>query len=496
MENYCLEEMYVKLQGLLKNVNYEVLQGTDNINISNIQYDSRKVTDGSLFVCVVGFNVNGHSYASSAIVNGAKALLVEEEVEGINEQITVVKVKNTRKIIATIADRYYNHPSDKFRLIGVTGTNGKTSTTYLTKSILEVYGKKTGIIGTIENRIGNDILKANRTTPESLDLQELFYNMVQKNVNDVVMEVSSHSLDLHRVDACRFDVGVYTNLTLDHLDFHKTMENYRDAKLKLFKMCDTGVINLDDDYASYMIENSSCKMYLTYGIDNEEADLNAVDLKMDLGGASFKMTYQGVNHTIKLATPGKFSVYNALAAMGGCLALSIPMDTIIEGLGNNKGIRGRFQSFASEKGYNVIVDYAHAPDGLLNVLKSMKEFAKGRIITVFGCGGDRDRSKRPVMGEIAGTHSDYCVITSDNPRSEDPLSIVKEVESGVKQTDCAYAVVVDRLKGIHAALDMARENDLVLIAGKGHEDYQILRNETIHFDDAEVVKDYFATEKA
>ncbi|QUI23204.1 UDP-N-acetylmuramoyl-L-alanyl-D-glutamate--2,6-diaminopimelate ligase [Vallitalea pronyensis] len=485
----------MKLQGLLKNVSYEVLQGTDNINISNIQYDSRKVTEGSLFVCIVGFNVDGHHYASSAVVNGAKALLVEENIEGINEHITIVKVSNTRKVIAALADRYYNHPSDKFRLIGVTGTNGKTSTTFLTKSILEAYGKKTGIIGTIENRIGDEILKAHRTTPESLDLQELFYNMVERNVNDVVMEVSSHSLDLHRVDACRFDVGVYTNLTLDHLDFHKTMENYRDAKLKLFNMCDTGVINLDDNYASYMIDNSSCKKYLTYGIDNDEADLNAVQLKMDLGGASFKVTYQGTTYAIKLATPGKFSVYNALAAMGGCLALAIPMETIKEGLEKNKGIRGRFQSFASKKGYNVIVDYAHAPDGLLNVLKSMKEFVKGRIITVFGCGGDRDRSKRPVMGEIAGRHSDYCVITSDNPRTEDPLSIVQEVEAGVKGTNCAYETVVDRLKGIHTALAMAKEGDLILIAGKGHEDYQVLRDEIIHFDDAEVVLGYFETER-
>lgn len=484
----------MKLQGLLKHVEYELLQGSDQINISNIQYDSRKVTEGSLFVCVVGFNVNGHNYATSAVVNGAKALLVQEEVEGINEQITIVKVKDTRKTIATIADRYYNHPSDKFRLIGVTGTNGKTSTTFLTKSILEAYNKKTGVIGTIENRIGDEILKASRTTPESLDLQELFYNMVQKNVNDVVMEVSSHSLDLHRVDACRFDVGVYTNLTLDHLDFHKTMENYRDAKLKLFNMCETGVINLDDAYASYMIENSSCKRYLTYGIENDQADLNAVDLHMELGGASFKITYEDTTYSVKLATPGKFSVYNALAAMGGCLALKVPMTVIIEGLEKNKGIRGRFQSFASKQGYNVIVDYAHAPDGLLNVLKSMKEFAKGRIITVFGCGGDRDRTKRPVMGEIAGTHSDYCIVTSDNPRTEDPYRIVQEVEEGVKKTSCAYEAVVDRLEGIHTALGMAKEGDLILIAGKGHEDYQILHNKVIHFDDAEVVKAYFETE--
>ncbi|GKX29079.1 UDP-N-acetylmuramoyl-L-alanyl-D-glutamate--2,6-diaminopimelate ligase [Vallitalea longa] len=485
----------MKLQGLLKNIDYEVLQGNDNINISNIQYDSRKVTDNSLFVCIKGFKVDGHDYAEKAIANGAKALLVEDNIERIDKDITILKVEDTRKVIAFIAERYYNHPSDKFRLIGVTGTNGKTSITYLTKSIIEEFDKKTGIIGTIENRIGNKVLKASRTTPESLDLQELFYNMFQENVNAVVMEVSSHSLALHRVDASRFDVGIYTNLTLDHLDFHKTMENYRDAKLKLFKMCEIGVINIDDKYGPYMIENGTCKRYLTYGIENEKADLNAADLNIDLNGVTFNVVYEGETHQVSLNTPGKFSVYNALASMGACLALGVPMDVVIRGLKKNKGIRGRFQSFTSDKGYTVIVDYAHAPDGLLNVLQSMKEFAKARIITVFGCGGDRDTSKRPVMGEIAGNNSDFCVITSDNPRTEDPVSIINEVEIGMKKTECEYVKIPDRLEGIQKALSMAQKGDLILIAGKGHEDYQILHDKVIHFDDAEVVLNYFMTEE-
>lgn len=484
----------MKLQGLLKNIDYEVLQGNDNINISNIQYDSRKVIDNSLFVCIKGFKVDGHDYAKNAVANGAKALLVEDDIEGIDKNVTILKVDDTRKVIAFIAERYYNHPSNKFRLIGVTGTNGKTSITYLTKSIIEEFDKKTGIIGTIENRIGNKVLKASRTTPESLDLQELFYNMFQENVNAVVMEVSSHSLALHRVDASKFDVGIYTNLTLDHLDFHKTMENYRDAKLKLFKMCEIGVINIDDEYGPYMMENGTCKRYLTYGIENEKADLNAADLNIDLNGVSFNLVYEGEIHKVSLSTPGKFSVYNALASMGACLALGVPMDVVIRGLEKNKGIRGRFQSFTSEKGYTAIVDYAHAPDGLLNVLQSMKEFAKARIITVFGCGGDRDTSKRPVMGEIAGNNSDFCVITSDNPRTEDPVSIINEVEVGMKRTECEYVKVPDRLEGIQKALSMAQKGDLILIAGKGHEDYQILHDKVIHFDDAEVVLNYFMTE--
>lgn len=481
----------MKLRGLLKNINYQVLQGNEDINISNIQYDSRKITEGNLFVCIVGFNVNGHDYAKGAVEKGAKALLVQEDISIIDDNVTVIKVKDTRKAIAYIADRYFNHPSNKFRLVGITGTNGKTSTTFLTKSIFEEYGKKTGVIGTIENRIGDEIIKATRTTPESLDLQELFYNMVQKNVNGVVMEVSSHSLDLHRVDACQFDVGVYTNLTLDHLDYHKTMENYRDAKLKLFNMCKIGVINIDDEYGQYMINNSSCEKYITYGIDNDEADLNATNLEIDLTGVKFDIVYDNIKYSISLVTPGKFSVYNSLSAMGASIALKIPMDIIVNGLKNNNGIKGRFQSFASKEGYNVIVDYAHAPDGLLNVLKSIKEFAKGRIITVFGCGGDRDTSKRPIMGNIAGTYSDYCIITSDNPRTENPLAIIDEIQQGIDETKCDYVKIVDRQEAIHNALAMAEKEDIILIAGKGHEDYQVLHDKVIHFDDAEVVLNYF-----
>lgn len=484
----------MKLQGLLKDIDYEVLQGSHDVNVTNIQYDSRKITQGSLFVCIVGFETDGHKYAKNAIENGAIALLVENEIEGIDDSITVIKTTNSREAIAIIADRYYNHPSQKFNLIGVTGTNGKTSTVYLTKGILDTYGKKTGLLGTIENIIGEEVYEAKRTTPESLDLQKLFYNMFKANVNDVVMEVSSHSLDLHRVDGCKFDVGVYTNLTLDHLDYHKTMENYRDAKLKLFKLCKKGVINIDDDYGYYMLENAECKEIITYGIDNNDADLNATNIRIDLHGTSFTLLKDSKSYEVKLATPGKFSVYNALAAMGASSAVDVPMDIIIKGLEGNKGIKGRFESFTSKKGYNVIVDYAHAPDGLLNVLGSLKEFCKGRIITVFGCGGDRDRSKRPVMGKIAGEYSDFCIITSDNPRSEEPNEIIEDIESGIHQTKCDFVSIVDRLDGIHYALSMARENDIILIAGKGHETYQIIKDKVSHFDDSEVVLNYFQGE--
>lgn len=481
----------MKLSGLLSHLEHTLLQGTTQINIKKIVNDSRKVEEGSLFVCITGFETDGHKYIDSAIAKGARALLVERDVEISNQDITIVKVDNTRKVLAVLANKYYNHPSGKFRLVGITGTNGKTSTVFLIKSILEAYNKKTGIIGTIENRIGDEILKAARTTPESIELQELFCKMVEANVNDVIMEVSSHALDLHRVDGCQFDIGVFTNLTLDHLDYHKTMENYRDAKLKLLTMCDIGIINGDDPYGQYMVDHGTCKEYITYGCDNEKAVLNAYNINNDISGAKFNLNYKGEELQFELLTPGKFSIYNALAAIGVCLTFKVPIPTIIKALKDNSSIKGRFETFASSKGYYAIVDYAHSPDGLKNVLDTILEFNKGNVITVFGCGGDRDKSKRPEMAEIVGNRSDYAIITSDNPRTEDPISIINDVEVGMKKTKCQYEKITDRKEAIIKALSLCKKDDIVLIAGKGHEDYQIIGKTKIHFDDSEIVLNYF-----
>ncbi len=481
----------MKLQGLLGQLEYKILQGNVDINIKNIQYDSRKVTEGSLFICVKGFQTDGHHYAQNAVKKGAIALLVQDELSQIDADVTVIKLNNTRQAMAYLADKYYAYPSKNFKLIGVTGTNGKTTTTYLIKSILDKIGKKTGLIGTNGNKIGNTVLPASRTTPEALELQKLFYDMSNENVSHVIMEVSSHALDLYRVDRARFDVGVFTNLSLDHLDYHKTMENYLNAKIKLFTLCKIGVINIDDENSQTILDKATCKKLLTYGIENDKADFNAIDIHMDLNGSTFDLKYNGIDYFIHLATPGRFSVYNALASIGAACALNIPINKIIEGLESNKGVEGRFQTFASKKGYTAIVDYAHAPDGLLNVLKSINDFAKGKVITVFGCGGDRDKSKRPVMGKIAGQNSDYCVITSDNPRTEEPNSIIDQIEIGIQETNCRYTKITDRKVGIEYGLSLARKNDIILIAGKGHEDYQIIGTEKTHFDDSEVVLEYF-----
>jgi UDP-N-acetylmuramoyl-L-alanyl-D-glutamate--2,6-diaminopimelate ligase len=477
----------MKLSGLMSEIDVTLIKGDMDINIINIVNDSRHVIEGSLFVCVEGFETDGHKYIKSAIEKGAAAILVQRKVE-VEEDATVIMAEDTRRALALISSKYYNHPSEQFELVGVTGTNGKTSTVFLIDNILKQFGKKTGVIGTIENRIGDEVLPTSRTTPESVELQALFAKMVEANVNDVIMEVSSHALDLHRVDGSHFDIGVFTNLSLDHLDYHKTIESYRDAKLKLFNMCKTAVINIDDEAGRYICDHCSCKNVITYGCHNNHATLNAYDIENKISGTAFRLNIEGTVHRVEIQTPGKFSVYNALAAIAACLSLGMPIDLIKNTLKEGSTIKGRFETFKSKKGYFAIVDYAHTPDGLENVLDTILEVVEGRIITVFGCGGDRDRTKRPQMGKLAGQKSDYAIITSDNPRTEEPLSIIKEVEIGMQETSCPYEKIEDREQAIIKALSIAEPKDIVLIAGKGHEDYQIIGKTKIHFDDAEKVK--------
>lgn len=481
----------MKLKEILKGVDYTLLQGSDEIEIENVQYDSRKTGEGSLFVCISGFKTDGHKYIDSAAEKGTAAFSVEKDVE-MKPGKTYIKVKNNREALAHIAANIYGRPSEKMNLVGVTGTNGKTSTTYIVKSVLDRIGHKVGVIGTIENRIGDKVIHADRTTPESLELQELFKEMYDEGVTDVCMEVSSHSLDLHRVDCCDFDIAIFTNLTQDHLDYHKTMENYRNAKAILFKHCMKNVINIDDPAGAYM-ESVSKGEIITTGIDSD-ADLKAENIDITAHGVTFTLDYEGKQYPVELNIPGKFSIYNALGSIGACLFMGIDMDTIIAGLKDIKGVRGRFQSVKGKNGVNAVVDYAHTPDGLENILNTAKEFVKGRIITVFGCGGDRDKTKRPIMGEIAGKLSDYCIITSDNPRTEDPETIINEVEVGTAKTDCPYEKITGRKEAIYHAVKIAKPNDLIVIAGKGHEDYQIFADKTIHFDDKEVVEQAFAEE--
>lgn len=483
------EGEFVKLSTILEHMEYSLIQGNIETEINKIEYDSRKVQMRDVFVCITGFQTDGHLYAAKAVDNGAVAILCEKEITDLPLHMTVVQVKNTRMALALASANFYEHPSQGMRMIGVTGTNGKTTTTYLIQSILDGLGKKTGVIGTIENRIGNEVIPTERTTPESLELQALLARMKDEKVSDVIMEVSSHSLNLHRVDDIHYHIGIFTNLTQDHLDYHKTMENYKKAKAILFQRCDFGVINVDDPSGAFMLEQCKGKA-LTFAID-KKADLQAENIHISADGVKFTLDYEGQQYPFELHTPGKFSIYNALGAIGACLLMEIPMHHIQEGLQHILGVSGRFQTIKSKRGFNAIVDYAHTPDGLENILNTAKEFVTGRIITVFGCGGDRDRTKRPIMGEIAGRLSDYCIITSDNPRTEDPQAILNDVEEGVKKTSCPYTKLVDRREAICHGVSYAKQGDIVLIAGKGHENYQIFPDKTIHFDDVEEVKKAF-----
>ena len=481
----------MKLRQLMADAPCHLVAGEAEVEITSICYDSRKVQNGSLFVAICGFQTDGHRYIDQAVAAGAAAVAVERDIQA-PEGVAVLKSENNRILLAALAAAFYCHPSRQFRLIGVTGTNGKTSTTYLLKKILEEDGRKVGLIGTIQNLIGNEVIHADHTTPESLELQALFAHMAQEGATDVVMEVSSHALALHRVDYSDFDVAVLTNLTQDHLDYHKTMTAYRDAKARLFSMAKDAVLNKDDPVGAYMAGFVKGRK-LFYSL-HEGADLWAGDIRMNAEGVWFTLHTRENAVDAYLHTPGRFSIDNGLAAAGAARMLGISLERIAEGLRDVPGVRGRFEPVKSPTGLMTVVDYAHTPDGLINILKTAREFVTGRIITVFGCGGDRDHDKRPLMGRAAGEGSQYCILTSDNPRTEDPKAIMREAEVGLKETGCPYEVVENRREAIGRAIALQKAGDLVIVAGKGHEDYQIFASGTIHFDDVEEVRKVYQEE--
>lgn len=475
----------MKLSNLLSGV--ELLQNTaQNPDITNIAYDSRRVCPGSLFVCIKGFETDGHRYIESAIQNGAAAILAQDEV--MADAVPVIRAKDTRMALAQIAANFYDHPEKKLNIIGVTGTNGKTTVTTLIKSVLEFSGKTVGLIGTNENMIGSQVIPTERTTPESLELFSLFDRMVKAGIEYVVMEVSSHSLILHRVFGITFAAGVFTNLTQDHLDFHETMENYYEAKRLLFNICQVGIVNHDDAYGKRIIKSASCPL-VSYSVD-EASDFQARDLRVSSRGVIFDLPAEDKILNIRLGIPGKFSVYNGLAAFSTCVALGIAPEKVAEALLVAKGVKGRAETVYTRTDYTMIIDYAHTPDGLENIISTIRDFAQGRVVTLFGCGGDRDPIKRPIMGEIAGKLSDFCIITSDNPRTEDPMAIIHQVEEGMKKTDCAYTVIENRREAIGYAMKNAQPGDCILLAGKGHETYQIIGKEKRHFDEREVIAEF------
>lgn len=481
----------MKLSNLLLNLDVIETEGNKNCEIRGIAYNSKDVQKGYLFVCITGFKADGHVYAMDAVKRGAAAIVVEKEIE-LPEGTTVIKVRDSREALSLISAAYFDHPASKLKLIGVTGTNGKTTTTYLIKSILEKAGFKTGLVGTISNIIGDKVIDSKNTTPESYDLQKMLNEMVNEEMDYCVMEVSSHSLELKRVAGCHFNVGIFTNLTRDHLDFHKTFENYLNAKLKLFKQSGTAVVNIDDEYSDRILNGIDIPA-VTYS-EKKDSDIKAEKLKITSKYSSFILKCRGSETPIKLPMPGRFNVYNALAAASACICEGIPLNIIKEGLESVSGVPGRSEVIDSGRDFTIIIDYAHTPDGLENILNTVHEYAQSRIITLFGCGGDRDKTKRPIMGEIAGRLSDICIVTSDNPRTEDPEAIIDDILPGIKKTGTYYRVIINRWEAIKAALSIAGKDDVVLIAGKGHETYQVLKEGKIHFDEREIVRDILNNE--
>lgn len=458
----------------------------EDVEIQSITYDSRRVEPGCLFCCLVGLVSDGHTFAAQAADRGASALIVERRLP-IN--LPQLIVPDSRRAMALAAACIYEHPEREMIMLGVTGTNGKTSTTYMVKSIAEHAGMKVGLIGTIQNMIGDEVLETGRTTPESADLYALLRRMANEGVQLCVMEVSSHALVQDRVAGIQYRVALFTNLTQDHLDYHKTFENYLNAKKRLFYQCDTAIINHDDPHAEHIMDGLDCPIY-TIGI-HTPASYNASNIDIRTSGVRFTLrSPKGETVCIRLHISGLFSIYNAMGAAAMMQQAGFSLKDIVAGLEALSGVAGRLQSVDTNgQPFSVYVDYAHTPDALENVLTTVQGFSTARVLALFGCGGDRDRAKRPLMGEIAGRHSDYVIVTSDNPRSEDPDSIIRAIEDGVKKTGTPYRTVTNRREAIAEALSMLGPHDILVIAGKGHENYQEINGVKHHFDDREVVEE-------
>ena len=474
----------MKLRELLKDI--PVLECTADLelDILDVHYDSRKVTPGSLFVAVTGFAADGNRFIPMALGKGAAAVVTARKPEG---ELPYVLVESDRMALAWLGCNFFSHPAKSMTMIGVTGTNGKTSTTLLLKQVLEkTLGAKVGLIGTMSNIIGDEEIPTERTTPESFDLQALFARMRSAGCSHVVMEVSSHAVTLERIGGTHFDIAAFTNLTEDHLDFHKTMDAYCDAKAELFRRCDKAVINADDSYAGRILGAADCPV-LTTSVAKEQG-LYAKDLELQSEGISFTAVCGEEKAAVTLPIPGKFTVYNALTVIGIAKQLGISLADCAEALKDARGVKGRVEVVPTPgMPYSVLIDYAHTPDGLENVLSSVRGFCKGRLISVFGCGGDRDPMKRPVMGQIGVRLSDIAVITSDNPRTEQPMAIIEDILKGVNKDLGEYIVMEDRRAAIRYAMDIAKKDDIIVLAGKGHETYQDIGGHKYHLDEREEV---------
>lgn len=485
----------MELKNILSGLEGLKVKGDLTIDITNVDSDSRNIKKNGLFVAIKGFDVDGHDYIKEAIKKGAVAVIASIDADKkllkeIMDKVTLILAPDSRLALAICACNFYDNPSRKFKLVGITGTKGKTTTSFMVKSILEKSGKKVGLIGTIATYIGDKKLEdSDRTTPESIKLQEIFNKMVKAKCEVVIMEVSSQSLKLNRVAGCDFDIGVFTNFSEDHISAkeHPDMKDYFESKLKLFDMCKVCYVNADDIQTSKIPKLLPDKKIFTYGIDNY-CNLLAKDITTTNSTVDYKVKIGSRNERVKIDIPGRFTVYNSLAAIAITTTLGCTADAIKEALIDLK-VPGRSELVENSKGLTIMIDYAHSPESLENILAATKSYTKGRLISLFGCGGDRDPGKRPLMGEISGRIADFTIITSDNPRTEDPTKIVNQIEEGMKKTKGKYICIVDRIEAIKYAIKMANKNDIIVLAGKGHEPYQEINHEKHPFDERIIVND-------
>ena len=480
----------MKLNQLLRGVALTGCRADQDVEITGVSYDTRTMAPGGLFAALEGYKTDGQLYIREALEKGAVAVLCRRAPDFDGPWLMA---EDPRAALALISANWFGHPAEALTCVAVTGTNGKTTTTYLLKAALEgALHAKVGLIGTNQNMIGEEVLPAHRTTPESYELQELLRAMADAGCTHVVMEVSSHALMLDRVYGIPFAVGIYTNLSRDHLDFHKTMEAYCDAKALLMRQCDVGIYNADDPWAERLMADATCPRRFSYSV-NGQADLMAKNVALEPGSVDFDAEADTEWCHVHVGIPALFTVYNTLDAMACCWNLGVPLAECANALAKNHGVKGRMEIIPTPgTGYTVLNDYAHKPDALEKVLQSAKAFAKGRVVALFGCGGDRDKTKRPVMGEIGARLADFVIVTSDNPRTEKPEAIIDDILVGLKGYDTPYAVIPDRVAAIHYAMDHAQPGDVIVLAGKGHEDYQLVGDQVLSFDDRIVAAEELA----
>lgn len=481
----------VRLKDLLTNLEYECIKGTEDIEVTDVIYDSRKVTKDCLFICIKGANVDGHDFAKQVVSNGARALIVQNDVELPEDaDVTVIRVEDTRYAMAFISAAYFGNPANELKIIGITGTKGKTTTTYLVKSILEQSGHKVGLIGTIEVIVGDTHIHADNTTPESYLIQQYFRQMADAGCDAVVMEVSSQGLMLHRTQGFVFDYGIFTNIEPDHIgpNEHKDFEDYLACKGMLFKQCRVGIVNKDDKHWEQVTSGHTCKLE-TFGIETE-ADIRAENLELSSAGGSLGVSFDVtglMNFKAEIAMPGRFSVYNALTAIAICRHFEVPQEAIVKALLLAK-VKGRIESVKVSDDFTLIIDYAHNAMALESLLSTLKEYQPHRLISVFGCGGNRSKLRRYEMGEVSGKLADLTIITSDNPRFEKPQDIIDDIKLGIAKTDGKYVEISDRKEAIAYAIDHGEPGDIIVLAGKGHEDYQEIEGVKYPMDERDLIQ--------